>query len=220
MIQADQVVLIGQAKLDIIQDEVCREFGEFVVFEMQPEVRFAFAALNVLIHTDAVGNGGEIDVVDIDVESARPSLRVQRVTEEFAFDVGANVDRCVDARTDQLGLETHAPSDQVLVQEEIGVLDAKRLRIGLRQVEVFELTVVDFDVLLRFKDVNERAIGVAVTFIIASVGRVDHEAGDIELGLAQSCDFEVGIGDHQTRKRRCELKERLPRQRRFDVRQR
>ena len=67
---------------------------------MQPEVRFAVAALNVLIHTDAIGNGGEIDVVDIDVESARPSLRIQRVTEKFAFDVGANVDRRVDARTD------------------------------------------------------------------------------------------------------------------------
>ena len=87
----------------------------------------------------------------------------------------------------------------MLVQEEIGVLDAKGFRIGLRQVEVFELAVVDFDVLLRLKDVNERAIGIAVIFIIVRVGCVDDEAGDIELGFAQACDFEVGIGDHQTR---------------------
>ena len=77
MIQADLVIFFGQAKLDIIQHKVSREFGEFVIFEMQPEVRFALAALNVFIYPEAIGNGGEIDVVDINVKPARPSLRIQ-----------------------------------------------------------------------------------------------------------------------------------------------
>ena len=106
------------------------------------------------------------------------------------------------------------------VQKEIGVFNTQRLRIGLRQVEVLELSVDDFDVLLCFQEMHKRATLVLIDRFVVCRSRIDYKACHIELRVAQTCHFQVRIGQDQTRKRGRELEKRTPRQRRVNLRQR